>query len=376
MSNAVSNPEYAALSDSEKFILKMSVMFNSMGKEQNNDVYGFYARKSAVYANSVLDKFNLSQDAKERIVNIVRYHNFYEDKDAKFSKYFRSEGDAKIAKIAAQADYKAKTGNELDVSKYKTNWQTNALLLHKNPLAAQKYPSVKLKLDGKTVEQPLLYLENLSPDTDMFAFGYPKGTTLKDITVQIHSTDIKGLEFIANSYENPNQDIVLSTSVKKLNASQNGYGKGYQAVLSTSKNNRGGGSYTNTLMSGIGRGFDDFYNEILNYTDILPEAIKEKYGKTVLKQIEAYFSQLSSPTQIKDLTVDGKLIPKAELTGLWKAADKKIMDTGINEVLAINPKIEQIIINDYVSPDKIPQDLLRLAQKYHIPIVVSGKKSG
>ena len=389
------NPEYTKLSNADKTVLKFSILLHDIGKREGvGDSGGAHSVESAIYANSILDGFSLSQETKERIVNMIRHHHYRaENNSENFGKYFRTSGDATVAKILAQSDYKARFGNELPVNKYRQNFENNPMLVHKNPLAAKKYPKFTRIIDGKSYEVSVLNCSGLSPDTDMSQWGYPKGTKLKDITVQVHN--VKYVSYIANILENyldPNKDITLSTSLKKLISADNGYGA-YGVILSTTRMNRGGGIYDAKIDGGTSKGFMEFFNPkgsgarknpnfaaLFKAKITLDDTTLKKLDDTICYYIDRYFATLNYPSQIREQTINNKSFSEEELTEIWYNANEVATSVDTNEIFALNPKVEQIIIHEPITPDKpitpenIPADLIKLSNKYNIPIIIVPQK--
>lgn len=105
-------------------------------------------------------------------------------------------------------EYKSQYGETLDAqnlgpSTYdyiSDNHFKNPILVPKNPLATQKYPKYTRTINGQNYEVAILDCSELSPESDMFQYGFPKGTHLKDITVQIHNKKLVCPHFHADNY--------------------------------------------------------------------------------------------------------------------------------------------------------------------------------
>lgn len=373
LNNAMKNIDYDLfLSNVDKTILKFSIILRDLGKQENSTPNEDFSTRSAIFASSILDKFSLSQEVKERIINMVR-HSYFNPKDAQyFAKHFRTDGDRDIARIIAQADYQTRYGKELDTFKLDKSrkFNNNPMLTHKNPLAAQKYPKYSRIINGQNYEVPILDCSELSSDTDMFQYGFPKGTYLKDITVQIHnvSTTLK-IQNILECYEDPNKDITLSTSLRKLTESSNGYGD-YGVIFSTTTMNRGGGNYYNKINGFYGKGFDEFFTP--DGGSLNPDFVKpnEVIDNETAKKIDQYFASLNYPTQIKEQKIGDKTFSKEELMKIWNEANDNATSSRINEIFALNPKVEQIVIHKQMTKDEIPSDLILLSKKYNVPIII------
>ena len=347
--DVISNPEYKGLSDKDKTVLKFAVLMHDFGKRAGIQDNGDYAANSAVFANSILDKFKLPADIKERIVNLVRHHNFIESSPKSFNRFFRTKEDETIAKIIAKADYKSSVGGELDLSEFRTRWKLNGLPVV-NPVNPQKYfPKAKFNIDGKIVEVPVLNLNELQPDTDMGLYGYEKGTKVDDIVVQVHNTkSARGLENIFKMYDDPNKDYVLSTSIKAINFSDNTYGK-YGVTLRTQPMNRGGGSVENTELSGFLKDLDFFI---------------ERGGLADKHLNDDYFNTIQYPSQIKDPAL------REKFHNFQQIFNPNTFMRG-NEIYALRPRVGEIVVHMDISTQDIPAEIVKLADEYGVPIIVT-----
>ena len=372
LNKAIKDPDYSSfLSDADKTVLQFSILLAEFGKQEGIIDNGETERQSAIYANSILDKFTLSQEIKERIINIIRHYNFNTEDPKAFGLYFRTAGDVTVAKIIAKSKYETKFDGNSSVNSYFTYFKSNPMLVHKNPLAAKKYPKITRTINGKTYEISLLDCSTFSPDTDMFQYGYPKGTKLKDITVQVHNAEPSKICRLIQLCDNPNFDITLSTSLRKIMSSENGYGK-FGIILSTTKMNRGGGSYYHKLHGITNKGFEKFFEP--NKCGGAPEApfvkISEGIDSFTALAIDRYFATLNYPSQIKAQVINGKEYSKEELIQIWNKVNEDITNSHINEIYALNPKVEQIIIHKAISTEEIPVELIKMSYEYDIPIII------
>ena len=168
-------------------------------------------------------------------------------------------------------------------------------------------------------------MRNVSYDAQASDFGWYSGKSLGNTKVQVHNcsdnhngTYAEKIKNILQAYLNPNKDMTLSTTVTTLDKIQlNGYGN-VSLILSTAKGNNvvvcANGAAN---ASGAKKGFDTFLGEAYN-----PSAKRE----------QLYLSD-------------------------------------VNEVFALNPKVEQIALRN-VAPENIPLDLIEIAAQYNIPIVL------
>lgn len=325
LSEAISHPDYNTLSHFEKTMLKFSILMHDIGKVEGQKTAHW--EKSATYARSILDKFNLSQEMKEGIVNLIKYHHFGEQPN-RFYNYFRTPEQQNVAKILGDSDYIArfKSSNGASPVGSPLPGLADNLQITQNSTAVVKYPrrSYTLK-DGRKVSVGVSDMRNVSYDAQASDFGWYSGKSLGNTKVQVHNcsdnhngTYAEKIKNILQAYLNPNKDMTLSTTVTTLDKIQkNGYGK-VSLILSTAKGN-------NVVVSGNGAG---------NATG----------GK---KGLADFLGAAYNPS----------------------AKREQLYLSDVNEVFALNPKVEQIALRN-VAPENIPLDLIEIAAQYNIPIVL------
>ena len=325
LSEAISHPDYNTLSHFEKTMLKFSILMHDMGKAEGQKTAHW--EKSAIYARSILDKFKLSQEMKEGIVNLIKYHHFGEQPN-RFYDYFRTPEQQNVAKILGDSDYiaKFKSSNGASPKGSLLPGLADNLQITQNSTAVVKYPRRNYTLkDGRKVSVGVSDMRNVSYDAQASDFGWYSGKSLGNTKVQVHNcsdnhngTYAEKIKNILQAYLNPNKDMTLSTTVTTLDKIQlNGYGN-VSLILSTAKGNNvvvcANGAAN---ASGAKKGFDTFLGEAYN-----PSARNYQFN----------------------------------------LAD-------VNEVFALNPKVEQIALRK-VAPENIPLDLIEIAAQYNIPIVL------
>lgn len=325
LSEAISHPDYNTLSHFEKTMLKFSILMHDIGKVEGQKTAHW--EKSATYARSILDKFNLSQEMKEGIVNLIKYHHFGEQPN-RFYNYFRTPEQQNVAKILGDSDYIArfKSSNGASPVGSPLPGLADNLQITQNSTAVVKYPKRTYTLkDGRKVSVGVSDMRNVSYDAQASDFGWYSGKSLGNTKVQVHNcsdnhngTYAEKIKNILQAYLNPNKDMTLSTTVTTLDKIQkNGYGK-VSLILSTAKGN-------NVVVSGNGAG---------NATG----------GK---KGLADFLGAAYNPS----------------------AKREQLYLSDVNEVFALNPKVEQIALRN-VAPENIPLDLIEIAAQYNIPIVL------
>ena len=112
LANAINDPNYKNLSNSDKMILKLSALLHDIAKKENtNDIN--HPQRSAVVSGSILDRFIKNEDLKKRTLNLIRNHEWLKDYSTSTDKerlaqiiafQFRRDNDFELAKILTKAD--------------------------------------------------------------------------------------------------------------------------------------------------------------------------------------------------------------------------------------------------------------------------------
>ncbi len=112
LSNALKNPEFEQLDDENKVCLIMAILLHDIAKRENmqDSLHPYY---SGIFAKEILNKFDLSEKSKQKIINLIQNHHWLKDYSTyKLSadgvaKMFSNPAEWKMAKIMADADIKA-----------------------------------------------------------------------------------------------------------------------------------------------------------------------------------------------------------------------------------------------------------------------------
>ncbi len=318
LSEVLSHPQYAQLNDFEKTMLKFSVILQDIGKTGGEKTP--YREDSARLARSILDKFALSQDMKEGIVNLIRHQNDGHN-SSMFYDYFRTPSQQKVAQImwAGNDAARFKSSPNINIKGEPLRGLNDNLYTTRNSTIRHKYPKRAYMLkNGYKASVTVADLRNANFSDSASEYGWYNNKTLGETYVQVHNCNsAQDVENVIKSYLNPNKDMTLSTSIAKLNsANGNGYGN-ISLILSTGKgNNVVIATDAAGNMTGGKKGFDEF----------------RIYARDKAQ----------------------------ESNGSWGRQ---------NEVLALNPKIESIALKN-VAPENVPEDLVEIAAKYDIPILL------
>lgn len=110
LQKAMNNPSYASLSDEGKEVLKLTSLIHDFGKKGRIITTG-HAAGSKKEAEMFLDSYNLSPEIKQRVLNHVENHHWFEGfnqgwfDERAVKNIFKTSEDLEIAKILAKADF-------------------------------------------------------------------------------------------------------------------------------------------------------------------------------------------------------------------------------------------------------------------------------
>ena len=110
LQSAMNNPLYKNLSDEGKEVLKLTALMHDFGKRGNMITPG-HAIDSRKEAELLLNNYNFSQKIKERVLNQIEHHHWFEKYNTgqisadDVVKIFKTEEDLNIAKMLAKGDF-------------------------------------------------------------------------------------------------------------------------------------------------------------------------------------------------------------------------------------------------------------------------------
>ncbi len=208
------------LDSQSKIVLKFAALLHDMGKKYQNGRDLGHAELSAAYVYSVLERFNLPKAMKDRIINIVNNHHWFEDyckgnlNAEAVATMFRTNEDFTIARIIAQADLESvrdgfflstmkkdfpkdiKTEKDAYIKFNKIMDEIEQKVCFIESTAPMITPSrfvevpeivdasgkviserrgfdiVEVKLDGKMVKFKVLNLHKIKDNEDMYKYGF------------------------------------------------------------------------------------------------------------------------------------------------------------------------------------------------------------
>lgn len=103
LQNATEHPEYKNLSQEDKMVINTALMLHDIGKrfidERTPDEN--HADISYKAAISILDRFNLPSDTKQRIAKLIENHEFYKNYNASYTSFLNEQEQNSQRKAAA-----------------------------------------------------------------------------------------------------------------------------------------------------------------------------------------------------------------------------------------------------------------------------------
>ena len=346
LQNSMNNPLYSTLCDKDKTILKMSVLLHDLGKPGGiRDAC--HANTSANYAVGILDKINFSDDVKERIIDIVQNHHWFESYNMGIVPVedIVVRGlrpcDFKIYQIMAKADLEninknfhlgdksggARTQTEFDrymEEKMKPiNQALNQVYARHNPVFYTRFigngklfPIEKIKIGNEIVELRVLDLNKFADNASLEQYGFPPGTTKENIRFLVHMTrpNIVNLESVIYLTQNRLNHSTWSASIIKPsnNITYENYEYGF--VFNADQANFAD-AYHENIASGNNKTFESFrdflFGKILHY-DVsklcINLSLEERQQLNKIIAEKGYLKNINEDIVIGDKTINKKQI--------------------------------------------------------------------
>lgn len=421
LKKAMNDPEYKTLSDSDRTILKFSILLHDFGKKYINPTTPDTGHEidSAEIASGIMAQFKLSAKVKERILNIIKNHDWFarynknEWNANKVAALFRSPDDYKIAKIMSKADlfsinpdfqYSPRVLNitenrtienaskvfdqkleNLDAAYQKMYAKTN-IVMNSKILNAAKIP-----MDEQYGVRVLnLTDENIPSDMDLGQYGM-NGTTKDNLRLTVHMVAednlLGNLESAKLGMETTtNDNNVWSISMIKMDRTRTYMHREYGFATDTPISSIAIAS-PNNLSSGYEKGTDKFV-ELLFTDNPQRNFLKQKFIQSAYNQgsriseadyqelsrlvyNKSFLSQLETKTEIE---VNGNIYPTSAIVkAIQESTDALFTGQTHTEFVATNPKIQGLVVRKN-SMDEVAPDFIAFAKKYNLPILLVGNK--
>ena len=426
LQSAINDPLYKTLSNQDKTILKYAVLLHDFGKKGGVVDTG-HAGLSADYAWAILDRYPLPAGIKDRIIDIVDNHHWFEafNTDAATAENIavrcRRPEDLKIYEIFSKADFEnvnptfhlgEKTGgaaNKTEFDAYmsnkfkaieeavnkiyqKANIIFDTQFMHNGKL----FPEIEVQINGKKERLNVLDFNKLLEGEDLEKFGFAPGVTRDNARFVVHMTEPKlsNLETVFRLTESPIFQSTWSSSLIQFSNNKTYWGKDFGVIFDVPLANYSEAFWGNTH-SGGEKTLDAFRHYLFGSRKIKKEDIDGKiktfdvrhYVKNSFIQeleqkgynlTETEYASLSQYlfnkkyiSQIrKDIQIGDKIIKAGDLTeALEKSRDALFYGNEHSELIPINPKVKGLIAKVEKIED-CPKGFLKFAKEHDLPIIL------
>ena len=426
LQSAMNDPLYKTLGDTDKTIIKFAILLHDFGKKGGVVDKG-HASLSADYAWSILDRYSFPPGVKDRIIDIVDNHHWFEafntgDATAEnIAVRCRRPEDLKIYEIFSKADFENvnptfhlgdKTGgasNKAEFDAYMQNkfkaieeavdkiYQKANLIFDTQFMhSGRLFPVKQLEVDGKKVNFKVLNLSELEEGADLSIYGFAPGVTRDNARFIVHMTEPKRsyLETVFRLTETPTYQSTWSSSLIQLSNNKTYWDKNFGVIFDVPQANYSEAFWGNTH-SGGEKGLDSFQHFLFGSRKIKKEDIDGKVktwdvrhyvkdyfiqemeqkgynlNETEYASLSKYLFNKKYISQIhKDIQIGNKMIKARDLTdALEKSRDKLFYGDEHSELIPINPKIKGLIAKVEKLED-CPVGLLKFAQEHDLPIIL------
>ena len=412
LQSAMNDPMYNELSDQDKTILKIAALLHDTGKKGGVVDRG-HASLSSDYTRAVLNKFQLSDAAKTRIIDIVENHHWFEQYNTgqisaeTMAANCRRPEDFKISVILAKSDLsnvnptfhleRTGTANQAEFDKFmfdktrpieeklhEMQKKANIIFDTQFTLAMEKFPTQKVNINGNDVDLKVL---NLTDDniTNLDQYGFAPGTTKDNARFTVHMTSPTEFPTVEALLTNTSNKSTWSTSLISLDNNRTYTNRKFGFILDVDKPNVAEAYYQN-LGSGYEKDINNFTSILFDQSDETRtfvrdgfiEAMKERGVAISLQdyaQLSKYIFSKKYTTQIKNVRIGDKVYNAKDLVYAFeKSRDALFQGYEHSEIVSINPRIKGLIarvsdIND------VPQEFLNFANKKNLPIILIGFKN-
>lgn len=421
LKKAMNDPEYKTLSDSDRTILKFSILLHDFGKKYINPTTPDTGHEidSAEIASGIMAQFKLSAKVKERILNIIKNHDWFarynknEWNANKVAALFRSPNDYKIAKIMSKADLFS-INPDFQYSPRVLNITENRTIENASKIFDQKlenldaayqkmYAKTNIVMNSKILNAAKIPMdeqygvrvlnltdENIPSDMDLGQYGM-NGTTKDNLRLTVHMVAednlLGNLESAKLGMETTtNDNNVWSISMIKMDRTRTYMHREYGFATDTPISSIAIAS-PNNLSSGYEKGTDKFV-ELLFTDNPQRNFLKQKFIQSIYNQgsriseadyqelsrlvyNKSFLSQLETESEIK---VNGNIYPTSVIVkAIQESTDALFSGQTHTEFVATNPKIQGLVVRKN-SMDEVAPDFIAFAKKYNLPILLVGNK--
>ncbi len=431
LQDSMNDPMYKELGDKDKLVLKFSTLLHDIGKRyllEGSDTG--HAAMSAEYVYSILDRFNLPSDVKDRIIiNIENHHWFKAYNNRNLSPQFvaalcRRPEDFKIYQIMAKADLKnvndtfyqkimgASSLDEADlkfaqkmseIAPYVQQLQEKQVVVTPSKfreipervasdgrvLERRGFPKETTTLNGVDTEFAVLNLSKMPLETNMFKYGF-NNIQLNDLRLMVHMIEEKiDLDIFNTLARNPMNNSAQSLSMISM-ADKATYGGRRFGVAVDVENANVAYAYFSNANSGTQKGFSNFVHEMFEdskYRSFVKDKFNEYMQTKGIELSEPEYAAIAKDimnkqypeTQIKDVKVGDKVFSKDDVLGAFTFSRDQLIDVkkmkahgSHDEIVGLNSHVKAVVAK-VNSLKECPAWFLEFAKESNLPIILLGQ---
>ena len=414
LQSAMNNPLYKTLTDRDKTILKIAALCHDFGKRGGIRDEG-HASSSAEFCTAILDKFSFPQGMKDRIIDIVDNHHWFEAYNTgnatanDVAVRCRRPEDFLIYEILAKADFEnvnekfhlgeksngAKTQAEFDkfmqekmqaIDDALTTMYSRSNLVFDTQFVqnGNMFPRQNVEINGELTELKVLNLNDLKNNESLQKYGFSTGVTKDNARFTVHMTAprIENLESVWILTQNSLNQSAWSTSLIKASNNRTYEYRKFGFIFDVDQANISEANYSNTG-SGYGKGLGIF-KDILFKADgsartYVRDCFIEEMAKKGIKLNDKEYAQLVKflitkkyTTQItKDIKIGEQVIKAEDLVKALEISRDALFE-GENihsEIVPINPRVKGLVAKVEKLED-CPEEFLNFAKAHNLPIIL------
>lgn len=420
LQSVINHPHYPELSDKGKTILKMSVLMHDFGKKGGVRDAG-HASLSSAYASAILQKFPFSNELKNRIIDVIENHHWFEKYNQGYTKAHdvaglcRNPEDFLIYTIFAKADFEnvrpdfhiklsenvsnqkeyevfmenkmKPIAKELEKMRSKSNFVFDTKFMHNG----EKFPRKTIIIDGKPVELKVLNFNDLKKGENLQKYGFAPDVTKQNAHFLVHMPPfLSQFEDTLKLTQNLSNKVAWSTSLIKNN-SKNTVEK-YGFIFNAEQSNISLGYFEN-LSLGHHRNIQNFFNILFleendefqikteNYTekrvflrDKFLESLKRKGIDLTLEEYAKLAEYVASKRFLsqfnQDIIIGNKIIKSSVIKkSLEEVRTSLFTGPRHNEIECVMPTVKGLFAKASTI-DECPHEFLKVAAIHDLPIVL------
>ena len=414
LQSAMNNPMYEALTDADKTILKFAALCHDFGKK-GNVVDDGHASLSSEYCTAILDKFPFPQSMKDRIIDIVDNHHWFEAFNRNRATAndiiarCRRPGDLLIYEILAKADFEnvskdfhlgeksngAKTQAEFDsfinnrmqaLDEALTTMYSRANLVFDTQFVkdGEYFPRETVEIDGEPTELKVLNLNKLKNKDSLQKYGFSSGVTKDNARFVVHMTNPRtgDLESVLILTQNSLNQSAWSTSLIKASNNRTYCNRRFGFIFDVDQANISEAYYSNTG-SGCGKGLETFKSILFDAKGVARTFVRDRLKQELAKsgislndkeyaKLVKYLINKKYLTQItKDIKIGHYTIKAKDLVKALEVSRDALFEGGDihSEIVPVNPRIKGLVAKVEKLED-CPEEFLKFAKAHNLPIIL------